>query len=115
VLGRAPDQGGLDYWVHDLDSGAQTRDNFMLAIIYGARATTGSPIDAQYLANKEAVGFHFAIDKGLNDVNWAHQVMQNVNASAASVTAANQMTDNFAVQAATTDPHLLMSLVGVAH
>lgn len=41
--------------------------------------------------------------------------MQNVNASAASVTTANQMADNFAVQAATTDPHLLMPLVGVAH
>ncbi len=92
-----------------------TRDKFVLAIIYGARAVTGSPADAQYLSNKEIVGSHFALDKGLGDANWAKLVMQNVNVSSASVTAALQMTDNFAVQATTTDPHLLVPLVGVPH
>lgn len=115
VLGRAPDQAGLNYWVNDLQHGVETRDMFMLAIIYGARAPTGSPVDAQYLANKEVVGAHFALDKGLGDVTWAQQVMQHVDATAQSVTNANAMTDAFAQQAVTTDPHLLMPLVGVAH
>jgi len=112
ALGRAPDSGGLAYWVHDLDSGAQTRDAFMLAIIYGARAPTGSAPDAQYLANKGIVGGYFALDLGLGDTNWAKTVMRGVDATAASVTAARSTADGFAVLAQTTDPHLLVPLIG---
>jgi hypothetical protein len=115
VLGRAPDQAGLNYWVNDLQKGNVTRDVFVLALINGAKAPSGSPADAQYLANKEEVGAHFALEKGLGDVDWAKQVMAHVDANATSVTAANHMTDAFAVQAVTTDPHLLLPLMGVAH
>ena len=115
VLGRAPDDAGLAYWVADLDSGNLSRDKFMLAIIYGARAVTGGPTDARYLANKEIVGAHFALDEGLGDVSWARQVMQHVDASAASVEAANRMTESFRELAVTSDPHLLLPLIGIAH
>jgi hypothetical protein len=113
ALGRAPDQAGFNYWVNALQKGDVTRDTFVLAIINGAKAPSGDLVDAQYLANKEAVGAHFAIDQGLGDVNWAKQVMAIVDATAQSVTSANQMTDTFVVQATTTDPHLLVPLVGV--
>jgi hypothetical protein len=115
VLGRAPDQAGFDYWVNDLQSGAVTRDVFMLAIVNGAKAPTGSPLDAQYLANKKAVGEHFALDRGLGDADWAKQVMAHVDTTSESVAAANQITDDFAIQAVTTDNHLLIQLVGLAH
>lgn len=115
ALGRAPDSGGLAYWVNDLNSGVQTRDAFMLAVIYGARATTGNPQDAQYLANKGEVGGYFALEKGLVDTNWSKLVMKNVDATAASVTAARSMADGFAVLAQTTDPHVLVPLTGVLH
>lgn len=115
VLGRAPDQAGFDYWVNSLQSGDVTRDVFMLAIINGAKAPTGGPLDAQYLANKEAVGAHFALDKGLGDGAWAKQVMAHVDATSQSVATANQMTDAFATQAVTTDNHLLIPLVGLPH
>lgn len=115
VLGRAPDQAGLDYWVDDLESGTVTRDVFMLALINGAKVPTANPLDAQYLANKAVVGTHFALDKGLGDADWARQVMVHVDATLQSVTAANQMTDAFATKAATTESHLLMPLVGLTH
>jgi hypothetical protein len=39
--------------------------------------------------------------------------MAHVDASASSVTAADQMTDAFAAAAATSDPHLIIQIVGV--
>lgn len=113
ALGRAPDAAGLAYWVQDLESGAQTRDGFMLAIIYGARASTGSPQDAVYLRNKGAVGEYFAFTKGLGDTAWASQVMADVNSQDATVTAANAMADHFADLASTIDPHLLLPILGI--
>lgn len=113
VLGRAPDQAGLAYWVNDLNKGSLSRDVFVLAVINGAKSSTGSPADAQYLANKEAVGVHFALDKGLTDGAWGTQVMAHVDGTAEGVATANQMTDAFADQAVTTDPHLLLPMVGL--
>lgn len=115
VLERAPDDAGLAYWVNDINSGSQTRDKFVLSLINGAHASTGSPTDARYLANKEAVGEHFARWSGLNDVEWAKQVLANVDSSTASVETAKLMVDKFALAAITTDPHLLTPLVGIGH
>jgi hypothetical protein len=115
MLGRAPDAPGLSYWMHDLDSGNIGRDYFMLAVIYGAQASTGSPADAQYLANKHAVGEDFAVNAGLSDVGWAHAVMQGVNASAASVAAAQALTEHYAGRANTVaEAHMVIELVGIA-
>lgn len=114
VLGRVPDPAGLAYWVNEVDEGSLGRDLFVLAFINGARSSTDSATDAQHLANKTAVGLHFAIERGLSDLDWAKAVMQNVDATAESVSAAHQMTDDFAAQAATTDPRLLLPMVGSA-
>jgi hypothetical protein len=113
VLGRAPDQAGFDYWVSDLQQGTLTRNTFILAIINGARAPTGGAADAAYLMNKELVGAHFAVEQGLGDAAWAHDVMAHVDATVSSVAAANQMTDGFAAAATASDPHLVVQLVGV--
>jgi len=115
MLGRDPDQGGLNYWVNSLESvGGVSKDEFMLAVIYGARAVTGSPADAQYLANKNAVGKDFAVTEGLSNVGWAKTVMANVDGTAASAQAAFQLTDGFAATAALPiSSELVVQLVGV--
>ena len=114
VLGREPDTGGLSYWVNSLQNGGLSKDSFLLSIINGARAPTGGAVDAQYLANKEAVGVHFALVQGLSDAAWAKVVMANVNGSAASVTAANQLADAFAAVAATSDgSEFVVKILGI--
>lgn len=116
ALGRAPDAAGLAYWVADLDSGNQTRDMFMLALIYGARAETGSPADAQYLANKGEVGKYFALAQGLGDVSWATQAMADVDGTSQSVAEAKALVDTFADRAETAaEAHLLLPFIGMLH
>lgn len=100
ALGRAPDAPGLAYWLGELASGHLARTDLVMALIAGARGTGGNAADAQYIANKEAVGAHFALTQGLTDVAWARTVESAVNGTAASVTAANAQTDAFAAMAA---------------
>ena len=116
VLSRGPDTGGLNYWVGELNNGHVTKDSFLLAIINGAMAPTGSAVDRQTLANKEVVGEHYAIYQGLNNsTNWAKDVMSGVTDQISTVTAANAKADGYAAIAAnpaTSD--LVVKLVGVA-
>jgi hypothetical protein len=93
-----------------------SKDKFLLAIINGAMAASGSAVDRQTLANKEAVGEHYAIYQGINNyTTWAKDVMSAVTDQMATVTAANAKADSyaaFAANPATSD--LLVKLVGVA-
>lgn len=100
ALGRAPDAPGLAYWANELASGHLARTDFVTALIAGARGPGGNTADAQYIANKEAVGAHFALAQGLTDVAWARTVESAVDGTAASVTAAKAQTDAFAALAA---------------
>lgn len=95
MLGRSADAAGLTYWSAQLGSGSVGKDSFLLAIISGALGP-----DAQYLANKQAVGAHFAVVQGLSNSAAAKTVMAGVNATAASVTEANAQTDAYAATAA---------------
>lgn len=86
VLGRTPDQAGLDFWVGLLDDGAVTRDQFILQVLRGAKADPdpAAPqdfIDLQladraYLAEKTDIGTYFAVTRGMSDVADASAVMQ---------------------------------------
>jgi hypothetical protein len=100
ALGRAPDAAAADFWLNELQTGHIQRSDFVTALIASVRGTGGSASDAQYIANKEAVGAHFALTAGLNNATWARTVESAVTGSAASVTAANAQTDAFAVAAA---------------
>jgi hypothetical protein len=111
VLNRGPDAGGLAYWSGELQSGHISKDSFLLAVINGASAGSA---DGQILANKELVGAHFALTQGLNNLGWANLVMTNVNATAASVTAANAQTDAFAGVAAASATEIVVQIVGIA-
>lgn len=115
VLGRAPDAAGLAYWVAQLQQGQLSKENFLLPFIGGAQAAPGTTADKQTLANKEAVGTHFAIQQGLTNADWAKTVMAHVDSTAASVAAANAQTDAFAAIAATeATTELLVKIVGIA-
>ncbi len=115
VLGRAPDPGGLNYWVDALQNGAVTQATFILAIINGANAPSGSSADAQYLANKELVGAHYAITDGLSNITHAHAVMDAFNGTAASVTTAMALSDSYLAAANTAaTSELVVQLVGIA-
>ena len=115
VLGRAPDTGGLNYWVGQLQNGAVSYPTFILAIIRGAQASTGGAADAQYLANKELVGAHFAVTDGLTDATQAHAVMAAFDGTAASVTTANLLSDSYLAAASTAaGSELVVQLIGLA-
>lgn len=66
LLNRAPDQSGLAFWSHAIDSGSLTRAAASLAIMAGAQANTTPQgrIDAQLLGVKlnVAANFTFALD-----------------------------------------------------
>jgi Domain of unknown function (DUF4214) len=114
VLGRAPDSKGLAYWVNQINNGSVQRDSFVLSMINGARATSGSPTDAQYLSNKAAVSYNFAVTNGLNDVSWASDVISNVTDAATTVADANAKITNYANQANTAQAsEFVVKLLGI--
>lgn len=115
VLERAPDAQGLEYWVKELETGHLGKDGFLLSFIGGARAQSGSPLDAQTLAIKTAVGLDFAVREGLNDVTWAQTVMDKIDGSPEGMVAASQLIDDYAAAAAATSTsQLVLQLVGVS-
>jgi len=84
------DPDGLTYWENELATGSITRANMILAIGNGAQGT-----DQTILDNKTEVGLYFA-DAGLNDVEEATDVMNDVDETEASVSAAKVITDGYA-------------------
>ena len=74
-LERDPDAEGLNFWVSVLETGTVTRPEFMLALIEGARADTGSPDDVRTIEDKGDIGVSFALINGLNNVDDAEAVM----------------------------------------
>jgi len=124
VLGRDPDPVGLNFWVDVLDSGARTRDVFILEVLKGAKAPAreGDPPDfvaqkeedRQYLSDKTDIGIYFAVTKGMSDVGDADAAMQLFDGSPGSVDAAAAAIDGF--HDAALDPEageFLLTLVGV--
>jgi len=78
VLGRTPDAAGLDYWVSDMENGILDTSQMVQAVVAGAKANTGSAEDAQFLNNRAQVGVSFA-DAGINDLNFAKEVISTVS------------------------------------
>lgn len=101
LFNRDPDPGGWDYWTQEIEkyenSGGNEgipRDRMILAVINGALAPTGSPTDAQVLANKTTVGLSF-VNAGLNDTVQAKEVMAAVTSDPATVQAAQRKIDHY--------------------
>ena len=116
VLGRAPDQPGMAYWLDQLDrENDVTPASFIQAILDGAKADTGGHADAAYLANKVLLGGHFAVTRGMSDIEMANVVMQGFDGSDDSLQAGLTQSDaiHSDILDGTTDG-LLMQLVGIA-
>jgi Ca2+-binding RTX toxin-like protein len=109
ILHRAPDAGGLAYWVAELESGRMAPEKLPLAFVMGAHAAGGA--DAQTLASLENIGAYYAIEQGLSNVDHARTVL---GAEVIDVEAARGQIDDYADAAA--DPataELVVKLVGV--
>ncbi|WP_435673270.1 DUF4214 domain-containing protein [Marivita sp.] len=88
VLGRTPDQGGLNFWINALEGEFVTRDAFILNALEGVKIDLGAgatqeDIDLQladraYLSDKTDIGTYFAVIRGLSDLPDANAVMDLV-------------------------------------
>jgi hypothetical protein len=113
-LGRKPDKDGFDYWVGELQSGSVGRDVFMLALINGAKAATGSVADVSYIEGKGNIGAYFSVIKGISDVDSAMAIMNLYDGSEGSLVAAKQAIDDaYALSSRAVGGDFLVSLVGV--
>lgn len=113
VLGRDPDQDGFDFWSGQLASGNVTASGFILDLLAGARAATGSPADVAYIESKTDLGLYFAVIQGQNDIAAANSVMDAFDGSADSLTIAQGLSDASLATAEAGNTDLLMPVVGV--
>lgn len=124
VLGRTPDQAGIDFWVGLLDSGGVRRDEFILRVLEGAKADLKPEegqafVDQQledraYLENKTDIGAYFAVHRGMSDLANAAAAMALFDGTASSVNSAVAAIDAYFEDAL--DPingEFLMPLIGV--
>jgi hypothetical protein len=113
LLNRAPDIPGLNYWVREIDTGNISKDVFLLALINGAKASTGSSTDRHTIENKANVGKYFAIDHGLNDTDWAADVLASVNSVPSTAVSANALIDSYSAAISTGASSSSAMLVGL--
>lgn len=83
VLARSADAPGLDYWISELANGL-AREQMIISIINGAKASTGSATDAALLSNKTEVARYFTLTLEYNDVNLAESALVNVGSTPSS-------------------------------
>ncbi|RXV58479.1 hypothetical protein C6W92_16920 [Roseovarius sp. A46] len=109
VLGRDLDQGGFNFWLNHLDSGALGRDEFIFTFLDGAQGS-----DVGFLENKVKIGTYFAVAKGMSDGDNAAVVMDLFDGTDASINTAVAAIDSYHADALDpTDGEFLMPLVGV--
>jgi len=119
-LERAPDTEGRAYWVGELDAGSINPDQMINAIINAVQDPEASAeqtlIDAQVLSNKVAAAIYFTTQTESVDattdgfIQQAQSIVADVNEDAASVTAANSISDSYAESAV--EPSPANSLIG---
>jgi hypothetical protein len=124
VLGRTPDQGGIDFWVGVLNAGGVTRDQFILEVLRGAKAELKPEegqafvdqqlLDRVYLENKVDIGAYFAVHLGMSNVENASSAMALFDGSQNSIDDAFAAIDSHYQTAL--DPEIgefLMQVIGV--
>lgn len=118
VFGRAPDSDGFRFWLDALQNDDSiTPATFIMEILEGAKAETGSIEDAQYLANKVVLGTHFGVTRGMSNVDTARSVMSQFDGSSESFdTAISEIETAYAdaVDIGDGDGEFLIKLVGSA-
>ena len=116
VFGRAPDADGFRFGLDALQNDDSiTPATFIMEILDGAKAETGSIEDAQYLANKVVLGTHYGVTRGMSNVDTARDVMSQFDGSSESFdTAIAEIETAYAdaVDAGDGDGEFLIKLVG---
>lgn len=124
VLGRVPDEDGFNFWVDVLNGGSVGRDQFILAVLRGAKAdppegASQAFIDQQladraYLEAKTDIGTYFAVTLGMSDVDNASAAMALFDGSEASIAQTVGAIDGYYLDASDAESgEFLMPLVGV--
>jgi len=92
VLNRKPDDDGFSYWKAELEHHHISPDTFLLAIINGAKAPTGSPDDAALINNKATAGIKVA-EKGINDIEFAKKAIEPITKDPKTVSIVEHITE----------------------
>ena len=95
LLNREPDSAGFDYWKRELSSHNIPKEEFLLAIINGAKAQGDDSDDTKVLKHKVEVAKYFAIEKGLNDAKLAKEIISQIDSSDESVERVKSEIDSF--------------------
>jgi hypothetical protein len=115
VLGREPDDVGLDFWVRGITNDKNiTPAVFILELLGGAKAPTGGASDRAYLQTKTELGAYFAVNKGMSVGENGTAAMSLFDGTQQGLENAIAATDAF--YEAALDPEngeFLMQLVGV--
>jgi hypothetical protein len=125
VLGRAVDQGGLDFWTAMLESGAVAQADFVMSFLDGTRAPiqpdetaefqAEKAQDRAFLKNKVDLGMYFGVIKGMSDVSDGHKMMDIYDGTQDSLMQAAGKIDMMFAAAMTPDSgDVLLSLIGLA-
>ena len=113
-LGCTPDAAGLLFWTSKLDSGEVEPAGFILAVIDGAKAASGSAADADFFAAKASIGAYFAVQMGMTDNVVGQAVLSEFDGSADSLLQAREMVeDAYDLASGAEDGTLLIQLVGL--
>jgi hypothetical protein len=114
LLEREAEAEGRAYWIEQLELGNVSRPEFMLAIINGAKAETGSAADAKVVADKGKIGLDYAAINGLNDVDNAEAAMAAYDRAdaAASLAEAEALIEGYR-DAAEAGEEIIVELAGV--
>jgi len=84
LFNRKPKIEGFIYWKYKLSNGEISKNNFILAVINGAK-DNDKGMDATILENKKTVGLYFA-KSNLDDVDNARYIMKKVTQNTTSLT-----------------------------
>ncbi|MFA5427170.1 MAG: DUF4214 domain-containing protein [Sulfurimonas sp.] len=103
VLGRSPDSAGLAYWLEQMQNGL-LKDQMMITVINGAKASTGSSADKTFLENKTAAASYFAIDLALDDIFTAEKIMEHITTDSQTVALSKAI--SYALSQSTADTFL---------
>ncbi len=113
VLGRDPDPDGFAFWTAQLSSGNVSESSFILELLVGARAATGSPQDVAYIESKTDLGLYFSVIQGQSNLTAANAVMDAFDGTASSLIAAQALSDTALADAESSSTELLLPVLGV--
>jgi len=77
AFNRQGDPEGITYWTRELEKGAISKGDMILAVVNGAQDTEKFGKDKTTIDNKTAVGLHF-VASGSNDVAAATSAMDGI-------------------------------------